>query len=248
MSEEPGETESDGAGRGRWFLRGVRATAAVPVLILMSAFIGFAGLAKESGFTLAEALFMSAVIWALPAQVVLVGAVSSGATLGAAALAVTLSSIRLLPMTVAIIPEMRTATTPRWVLYGLSHFIAVTSWVMALQTLRSVPRPMRTTYYAGMGGTLVVGSLVMTLLVYMVAESLPPAASAALLLLTPMYFLTSLWGSAREQAGKLALVMGIALGPIFHIWMPGFDLLAVGIVGGGLAYAYHRVTAGRRTT
>ena len=83
---------------------------------------------------------MTVMIWALPAIIVLIGAIKSGATIFAAAFVVTLSSVRLMPMVVALVPEMRTPRTRPWVLYLLSHFVAVTSWVMAFQHFPGVPR------------------------------------------------------------------------------------------------------------
>ncbi|WP_342635354.1 AzlC family ABC transporter permease [Aquibium carbonis] len=216
------------------------AAYSVPGLILVSAFVGFAGLAKETGLTVIETVFMVAVVWALPAKVVLIGAILSNASIFAAAFAVALSSIRLMPMVVALVPEMRTPTTRPWVLYLLSHFVAVTSWVLALERFRHVPPDMRTTFYAGLGGMLVLNNMIVVAVVYMVAEQLPPVASAALFLLTPMYFLTSLWGSARERAAHVAMVLGLGLGPVFHVLLPGFDLLAAGLIGGLAAYGWHR--------
>jgi len=224
----------------RWFLRGVAAAYSVPGLILGSAFVGFAGLAKDTGLSVVETVFMVAVVWALPAKVVLIGAILSNASIFAAAFAVALSSIRLMPMVVALVPEMRTPKTRPWVLYVLSHFVAVTSWVLALERFRHVPVEMRTTFYAGLGGTLVLNNMIVVAVVYMVAEQLPPVASAALFLLTPMYFLTSLWGSARERAAHVAMVLGLGLGPVFHVLLPGFDLLAAGLIGGLAAYGWHR--------
>lgn len=234
--------------RRTWFLRGAWAAVSIPGLILASAFVGFAGLAKEAGFTLAETVFMVAVVWALPAKVVLIGAVLSGSTVWGAAFAVALSSVRLMPMVVALVPEMRGPRTRNWVLYLLSHFVAVTSWVLAMEQLRGVPRTMRTTYYAGLGGTLVAFNMGVAAVVFLLAESLPPMVSAALLLLTPMYFLTSLWGSARERAGHVAMILGLALGPLFHVVLPGFDLLAAGVIGGGAAYGFHRLSHRRKRT
>lgn len=232
--------------RRRYFLLGARAGISIPGLILASAFVGFGGLAKDAGFTLVETLFMVAVIWALPAKVVLVGAVMSGASLGAAAFAVALSSVRLMPMVMSLVPELRGSRTPRWVLYALSHFVAVTSWVLSMQQLPAVPREMRTTYYAGLALFLMVANMLVVAAVFGVAESLPEPVSAALLLLTPMYFLTSLWGSARERAGHVAMVLGLLLGPAFHVISPRFDLVAAGIIGGGLAYGFHRLGRRRR--
>ncbi|WP_157019753.1 AzlC family ABC transporter permease [Mesorhizobium xinjiangense] len=236
------------SGAWRWFGRGAGAAFSIPGLILASAFVGFAGLAKEAGLTVVQTVFMVGVVWALPAKVVLVGAILSHASLPAAAFAVSLSSVRLMPMVVAIVPEMRTPKTRKWVLYALSHFVAVTSWVLALDRFRHVPRDMRTAFYAGLGGTLVLANMAVVTIVYIAAGRLPPAASAALLLLTPMYFLTSLWGSARERASHVAMVLGLALGPVFHLLVPEIDLLAAGVVGGVAAYAWHVIAARRRRT
>lgn len=227
--------------RRRWFLRGAAKAFSVPGAILAVSFVGFAGLAAEAGLTVTQTVFMTGLIWALPAQVVLVGAIMSGATLPAAAIAVALSSIRLMPMVVVLVPEMKGARTPRWVLYALSHFIAVTSWVLALQALRHVPRELRTSYYFGLGVTLVLTNMVVVLVTFSVSEHLPPVLAASILLLTPVYFLTSLWASARERAGHFAMAIGIVLGPLFHVLAPGIDLLAGGIVGGVAAYVLHRI-------
>ena len=228
-----------------WYFRGVRAAFSIPGLILASAFVGFAGLAKEAGLTLAETVFMTGIVWALPGKVVLVGAIFSGVSLPAAAFAVALSSVRLMPMEVSLTPELRGPRTPGWVLYLLSHFVAVTSWVIAMERIGGIPRELRTTWYCGLGLTLILNNMVVVAVVFAVAESLPPPVSAALLLLTPMYFLTSLWGSARERAGHVAMVLGLGLGPAFHLIAPQFDLLAAGILGGGGAYALHRLSQRR---
>ncbi len=245
MPADPASPSPSLSIRRLWYLRGVRAAFSIPGLILASAFIGFAGLAKEAGLTLAQTVFMVGMVWALPAKVVLIGAILSGASLPAAAFAVALSSIRLTPMVVALVPELRGPKTPRWVLYLLSHFVAVTSWVLAMERLRGIPRDLRTSYYAGLGSTLVLFNMAVTAVVYLVADSLPPAVSAALFLLTPMYFLTSLWGSARERVGHVAMVLGLILGPLLHLVVPGFDLLGAGLIGGGIAFAFHKLARRR---
>lgn len=225
--------------RRAWYLKGMRGAFSFPGLILISSFVGFAALAKDAGVTAAQAVFMTGIVWALPSMVVLVGAIVSGAILPAAMLAVTLSAIRLMPMVMALLPEMRADKTRPWVLYALSHFVAVTSWVLAMERLRHIPRDMRATYYAGLGSTLVLTNMIVVAAVYAVADRLPSAVSAMLLLLTPMYFLTSLWGSARERAGHVAMVLGLGLGPLFHVLVPQLDLLAAGLIGGGAAYGWH---------
>jgi predicted branched-subunit amino acid permease len=225
-----------------WYLRGCRAVISIPAVILASSFVGFAALAVEAGFTMAQTVFMTAVVWALPAKVVLIGAVLAGNGLAAAAFAVALSSVRLAPMVVVLVPELRGPRTRNWVLYVLSHFVAVTSWVIALEHVRNVPRDFRTSWYAGVGSSLIMLNMLVVAVVFMIADDLPPIISAALFMLTPIYFLTSLWASARERAGHVAMAIGLILGPLFHLVIPNFSLLATGITGGGLAYLHHRLS------
>ena len=241
------DTANDPDGNNlKWYFRGFREVVSLPALILASSFVGFAALALEAGITLPQVVFMTAIIWALPAKVVLIGAIMAGNGLPAAAFAVALSSVRLTPMVVSLVPELKARGTRSWVLYLLSHFVAVTSWVIAMQKVRTVPRERRTAWYGGVGSSLVILNMGVVTAVYLIANDMPTLVSAALLLLTPMYFLTSLWGSARERAGKVAMVFGLVLGPLFALVVPEFSLLVTGLVGGTGAYVVHRFAA-RRT-
>ena len=246
MSDSEGSCPEGSETRGAWFGRGVRVALSVPTLILATAFIGFVGIARDAGLTLTQTVFMVAVVWALPAKVVLLGAIISGNTLLAAAFAASLSSVRLAPMVVALMPELRSPRTPAWVLYALSHFVAVTSWVLAMERFAHVPRHRRTAFFAGIGTTLMATNLAVVVVVFLIAGRLSPALSAALLFLTPIYFLTSLWGSARERAGQAAMILGLVLGPVFHVLTPEFDLLAAGLIGGTAAFGLHLLMARRR--
>lgn len=122
---------------------------------------------------------------------------------------------------------------------ALCHFVAVTAWVMAMEELRKIPRDMRTSYFAGIGMVLVGTNAIVVAIVYSLSTSFPPIVFAALFMLTPMYFLTSLWRSARERAGQVAMISGIVLFPIFHHVTPGYDLLITGVLGGLIAFGFH---------
>lgn len=240
------DTANDPDGNNlKWYFRGFREVVSLPALILASSFVGFAALALEAGITLPQVVFMTGIIWALPAKVVLIGAIMAGNGLPAAALAVALSSVRLTPMVVSLVPELKARGTRSWVLYLLSHFVAVTSWVIAMEKIHTVPRQRRTAWYGGVGSSLVILNMGVVTAVYLIANDMPTLVSAALLLLTPMYFLTSLWGSARERAGKVAMVFGLILGPLFALVVPEFSLLVTGLVGGTGAYLVHRFSARR---
>ena len=243
-ADSPSRLDDGGPDR-IWVLRGVRAAWSMPGIILIAAFVGFAGLARESGLTMAQTVFMVGIVWALPAKVVLTGSILSGTSLAGAALAVTLSSVRLMPMVVALTPELRAPKTRSWVLYVLSHIIAVTAWVIAMERFPRVPRERRTAFFAGMGAMLIVTNMTVTAIVFATAGAFPPLLSAVLFFITPLYFTTSLWGSARERAGHYAMILGLALGPVCRAFFPGIDLLVAGIVGGVSAYLLHRLLSRR---
>lgn len=223
-----------------WYRRGLARLFSVPALILMGAFLGFTGMARDAGFSVWQVSFMVLTIWALPSKVVLIGAILAKSTLPAAFLAVSLSAVRLMPMAVALVPEMRAEKTRPVTLYLLSHFIAVTAWVMSMETFRHVPKPFRTAYFAGIASALMVSNLCIVMITYQIAGRLPPVAAAALIFVTPLYFLCSLWGSARERAGHLAMAFGLALTPVMHVVWPAGDIVATGVIGGIAAWAFGR--------
>lgn len=227
----------------RWFLRGARNIASLPAFILMSAFVGFAGFARESGVELVHAVFMTLTIWALPAQVVLIAAIQSGMTLVPTFVAVTLSSVRLMPMVTTLVPDLRAEKTRTLTLIFLSHFIAVTAWVMATERIGRVPREFRTAFFAGFGVTLTIANSLIVAAVYGSSSDIPPVVLGALFFLTPVYFLTSLWATARDRVVKIAMVFGLALGPVFHLIAPDLALLFAGLIGGTLAFFAARLLA-----
>lgn len=229
-----------------WYLRGARRLLSIPAMILMASFVGFAGLARDSGVGLVEAVAMAGGIWALPSAVVLAGAVQTNASLAATFLAVSLSAFRLMPMVVAIVPVLRAEGTRRSTLLFLSHFIAVTSWVFGMSTLPDIPRRARTAYFAGFAVTLTMSAMLVTAVSHAAAAKLPLVLAAALTLLTPLYFVVSLWGASRVATDKLALVLGVAVWPLFHWLEPQFELIWTGLVGGSAAWWIGRRLERRR--
>jgi len=224
-----------------WMARGARAAISIPALILTAAFVGYAGLARGSGLSLPETLMMTGLVWALPSIVVLTGAISSGVGLVPAAIAVALASVRLMPMTMALIPMVKVeGKTKRWQLLYISHFVAVTAWVYGMRNLPDLPREGRLPFFAGFGTALTSFVFCMTGVAYLMVERMPPVLSGALFLLTPIYFVCSLWSASKLSADKAAMIIGLILGPFFYLYAPGLDLLWTGLVGGTIAYLITR--------
>jgi hypothetical protein len=76
---------------------------------------------------------------------------------------------------------------------------------------------------------------------YYLAAGLPPLFAGTLLFLTPMSFLMSTARNARMMVDRLALVLGLVLGPLLTYWHVDLDLMWTGVVGGTLAYGVHRL-------
>src|SRR5580693_7596988 len=124
--------------------------------VLFATYIGIGALAHDTHFSLAWALAATVLVWAGPAQIILISTLGSGATVVQAAIAVTVSAIRLFPMVVSVMPLMRTPQTKRRHLILVAHLTAVTLWVECFRFLPQVPRDRRIAFIHGLGSGLVV--------------------------------------------------------------------------------------------
>ena len=169
-----------------WGMRSVAST--VLALVLFATYLGIGALAHDSHFSLGWALASTVFVWAGPAQIILISTLGSGATVVQAAIAVTVSAIRLFPMVVSVLPVIRMPDTKRRHLVLATHFVAVTLWVECFRLLPQVPRERRIAFTHGLGIGLLCVCLVATTLGYGLAASLPQLFAAAILLLTPRRF------------------------------------------------------------
>jgi predicted branched-subunit amino acid permease len=228
-------------GSVRAFGWGMRSTASTVLsLVLFVTYIGIGALAHDSHFSLAWALAATLFVWAGPAQIILISTLGSGATIVQAAIAVTVSAIRLFPMVVSVLPMTRTPQTKRRQLILVAHFIAVTMWVECYRFLPQVPRERRIAFVHGLGSGLVCIGLTATTVGYFLAANLSQLFAAAILLLTPLAFLFSTARNAREFADVVALVLGLLLYPLASMMNSGLDILISGVAAGTIAYGVHR--------
>ncbi|MDQ0320158.1 putative branched-subunit amino acid permease [Pararhizobium capsulatum DSM 1112] len=238
--------QENSASHAHWFLVGMRGIVSLPAIILMLSFIGFCALTVQAGIPVEQVVFMTGMVWALPAKVILVGSIMAGANLLTAFVAVTLSSVRLMPMVAALVPEIRGRQTPTWLLLFLSHFVAITAWVYAIEKVADVPRERRVAFFAGFGITLVLANMLLVAVAYRYVATFPPIVAGCLFFLTPVYFLASIWNSARHRVVHIALILGLVAGPFFYWLFPEFDILLAGLIGGTVAWAGERAWRLRR--
>lgn len=226
---------------------GIRDAAGLPALMLMASLIGVGGLARDVGYPMGAGVLSTVLIWAAPGQMVLFGTIASGAALPAVAVAVSLSSVRFLPMTMALLPMMRRPGTPTWVLLLVSHYVAITAWVHSMRVMPDMAPERRIPYFFGFANTVLIAATIATGAGYYLIGQLPAALAAGLLLTSPLFFLVNMVASAKQAVDWLALGFGFGLAPFAIAIVPaGLDLLVEGLVGGTLAYLIHRFLQARR--
>jgi predicted branched-subunit amino acid permease len=229
----------------RLFLRGVRDALVLPAWVVGLSLFAVGSLAGETGVPAGAAVLSTLLIWAGPAQVIFFAGIASGAALPGIALAVGLSSIRLLPMTMSILPMLRERAkdAPSQIL--IAHYVTVTVWVEALRRLPPMPPEERLPYYLGFANACLGTCAVTTYLGYTIVGALPLPLAAGLLFLTPTFFTLSLTAGARGASDWLAIAAGFVLAPLSTALVgKDVDLLLTGVVGGTAAYFFGRLRRG----
>ncbi len=215
-------------------------------LVLVGTYVGVGALAHNYGFSIGWLLLSTLLMWAGPAQVILISALGAGTTPLAAALAVGLSGVRLLPMVITLLALIKRGDTRARDLILPAHLTAVSMWVESLRLLPGVPRAERIAFANGLGLAFMAAAHAGSVLGYYAAASLPPLLTAVLLFLTPMSFLVSTARNSKLLAERLALGLGLVVGPLLAYWQVGLDLMWTGIIAGSAGYAVHRLREARR--
>jgi predicted branched-subunit amino acid permease len=239
----PAEPAKSNAGA---FVDGVcAATRSVFLIVLVGSYTSIGALAHDLGFSMAWTVVSTLLVWAAPAQVILFTALGAGTAPLEAAIAVTLSGIRLLPMVVVLLPVLRVAKTRARALILPAHFTAVSFWIEALRLVPALPRENRIAFANGLGAGLVAAAISATVTGFYLASVLPKPLVAAMLFLTPMSFLTAAIRSARLLSDRAAYVIGVVMAPLLAWVQVGLDLLWTGLVGGTIAYGLYRLRRAR---
>lgn len=233
--------------RASAYLDGLRAASrSVFVLVLVGSYLSIGGLAHDLGFSLPWTIASTVLIFAAPAQIILITTLGSGTPPLEAAAAVTLSGIRLLPMAVVLLPLLRSAATRTRALLLPAHFTSVSFWVETLRLAPAVPREHRIAFANGIATGFTVAAVAGNIAGFHLAGVLPRPLVAAMLFLTPMSFLSSALRGAKHPADRWAYVIGVVMAPLLALGHVGLDLLWTGLAGGTLAWGLSRLSAPRR--
>jgi predicted branched-subunit amino acid permease len=238
----PNETQSGPRNAAAAFLDGMRAACtSVFSLVLIGSYIGIGALGHDFGFSLPWIMASTVLVWAAPAQVILVSTLGAGAALVEVAVAICLSAVRLMPMVVALLPLLKGPSTPTRSLVLPAHLTAISMWIESLRLLPAVPRERRIAFCNGVGVAFMGAAHIGSVVGFYLAGRLGGVLTAGLLFLTPMSFLVSTIRNSRQLVDRLALAFGLVLAPVLAWWQVGLDLMWTGIAAGSAAYAIHRL-------
>jgi predicted branched-subunit amino acid permease len=213
--------------------------------VIFGTFVGYGALCHDLGFSLLWGWVSTALVWAGPAQVIVVSTLGSGAAPLESAVAVSLSGMRLLPMVAALLPIIRTPTTRWYNLIMPAHFTAASMWVEGLRAAPGVPREARIAFCNGLGTNMMLIALAGTFAGFELASKLPALFAATVLFLTPMSFLVSVARNSKELLDKLALVFGLVMTPLCAYFEVKLALLVAGLAAGTSAYVIARIARAR---
>jgi predicted branched-subunit amino acid permease len=208
--------------------------------VIGGTYVGLGALAHDFGLSIWWMTISTMIVWAGPAQLVLMSAFANAAVPIEVALGVTLTGMRLLPMVVALLPLLRPGAKSGRDFLLPTHFTSISMWVESLRLLPAIAPPFRIAFCNGLSCGFMSIAMTCGVIGYHLAAGMPPLFAAGLSFLTPMSFLFSTAKNCRQLLDYCAFIFGVALGPLLAWYQVGLDLMWTGVIGGVAAYGIHR--------
>lgn len=221
---------------------GMRDYAGGSAQAMAAAFVGFGAIINDMGLSVWQGMAASGVMALMPAQMAMVDLFQTGAGLTAILLAVAFISARLLPMSMSVMPLMRTTKGQRIALYIAAFPLASTSWAYATRRCPDMPEDQRLPYFLAFALSNIAIIVGATALGYGLADRLPAPLTAGLVFVTPVFFVLLFIAESAHRAGLFALALGAAVGPPAYLLTPEWSVLLTGLVAGsaGMAIGHTR--------
>ena len=200
-------------------------------IALASSFFALGALFDNSGLEIWHGALCSLIVFALPGQLTAAELFAREAGLAVIVVSALLVNLRLMPMTVALLPLLRPLSSRGWRDFAAAHLIAVTGWVCFMSTREKIPPPLRYRYFVWMGAAFWLSGVAATVLGYWAGEKLPPQLLLGLLFLNPIYFLCMMLRAVSRRAEAAAMLAGTLLLPPLH-FVGEWDIVASGLIGG----------------
>lgn len=223
------------------FWGGVREGGKMPTLMVSSAMVGFGSLARDSGLSLDVSVFLSIAVWGLPGQVAVAEMWALGAPLLAIVVASSMANMRFMPMALVTVPWFRADKRPKWTRYLAAQVMSINIWTIFMRRGPAIEVEHRYPYFMGIGVICLIGGTIGTVVGFVLAGSLPPAVTIALVFMNPAYFLF-VFSSVRQRNCIIAVILGGFTGPLLYQVMPNWSVPLTGLLAGTAAFLLDRAT------
>jgi len=222
----------------KYFFQGLRSLKNFdsPAIALGCSFIAIGALLKNIGFNIEQSILSTVLTYALPGQLVMAESFLIGASLINIFLAVWLVNARLYPMTVALMPQLKEESQPKWKYYLSCHFLAVSSWLIMKDRIETVEQKYRIDFWIGIGTGTWMTAIIATIAGYLLSDYLNQDMVIGLAIVNPVYFTCMMVGAMKNKSIGTAVILGSILGPLFFIVSPEWSILFGGLLAGTIAF------------
>ena len=222
------------------FVKGLKSNLGVrsPTISLGACFIALGALLKDAGFNLQQSVASSFFTYALPGQLVMAESLLIGTSLLNIFIAVWLVNFRLYPMTVSLFPLLKHKSQPKWKYYLSSHFLAVSSWLVAKEGYTKIDKKYRIDFWIGIGIGTWTTAVSMTVVGYLLADYLSKDVMIGLAIVNPVYFFCMMIGAMKNISISIAVIGGTILGPIVFLYSTEWAILYAGLIAGTVAFLF----------
>ncbi len=232
------------------FHRGLRESATMTAIVLGITMAGFGALAWSNDIGLLLTFLSTALIWALPGQLVLVESITRSVPLYAVVIGVGVANARFAPMCMAIAPHLIRLDAGLLKRAGIAQMMTATTWLAAMRNFPTMRDEEKVPYFTGFASANFIGCLIGTYIGYAFARSMPEEIVLGLVFLTPTFF-TMQFACVKDRLSAIAIFCGVAIGPFLISSVPVWGLTLAGVLGGTLAIvldtAVRRFESQRRT-
>ena len=209
-----------------------------PAIPLAACFVALGALLKDAGFNIQQSAASSFFTYALPGQLVMAESLLVGASVINIFIAVWLVNFRLYPMTVSLFPLLVHKSQPKWKYYLSSHFLAVSSWLIAKESYKKINKKHRIDFWIGIGIGTWSTAILMTIVGYLSAEYLNKDMLIGLAIVNPVYFFCMMIGAMKNLSISIAVILGTILGPLIYLYSSEWSLLFAGLIAGTIAFIF----------
>lgn len=141
-------------------------------------------------------------------------------------------------MTVSLFPLLKHKSQPKWKYYLSSHFLAVSSWLVAKEGYQKIDKKHRIDFWIGIGIGTWSTAVIMTIIGYLLSEYLNKDMMIGLAIVNPVYFFCMMIGAMKNISISIAVVGGTILGPIVYLFSAEWAILYAGLIAGTIAFLF----------